>query len=558
MRHLFPAFVIALVGCSGAVGEAGTPGGAGRTGGISGQAPRPGGSGPQVTAPGLKPGNVVPTSLVRRLSQAELDNTIEDILGDVSRPAQKFFVEDEFKPYDNNYPVQAASKSYTDNLREMARDVARRAVADTKNRGAFIPCQPTDPGDAACFRKTIEKLGRRMLRRPLASAEVDAYMPLQLFATENNPTVPHDFYTAVELALRAFLQDPEFFNRVEIGRQTATAGVYALGSFEIATRMSYLLWGSTPDDALLTVADQDGLVSAAGRGTAFDRMQGGARARSQVQRFHSLWLGYRAIPQPADIAALFNAETTKLLDTVIFDAPSAYFDVFTSPRTYLTTALAAIYGLPAPPGGAGWVTYGPTSSRAGILSHGTVLASFSKFSDTSPTQRGILVQTRLMCNIILSPPATVNVDQPPGNPDQDCKIPRYQAHMGQSGCTGCHSQMDPIGFGLENYDMSGRVRKTDNGKLQCAIPGQGNIAGIGAFSGPKELAEKLLGANEIQDCLVRQYLTFALGRTLAAQEDTLVDALRKSMAAGGNRLVAMLRALVTDPSFGLRTLPEVP
>jgi hypothetical protein len=189
-----------------------------------------------------------------------------------------------------------------------------------------------------------------------------------------------------------------------------------------------------------------------------------------------------------------------------------------------------------------------------------VLASFSKFSDTSPTQRGILVRTRLMCDTIPSPPVTANVDEPPPvRPGgKNCKIPRYEDHMAQSGCTGCHVKMDPIGFGLENYDMAGKHRESDDGKPQCLIPGRGNIEGIGAFSGPKELAEKLLGAGEIQDCMIRQYLTYALGRSLDAGETALVDRLGKAMSNGGNQLVAMLRALVADPSFALRALPEVP
>jgi len=175
-------------------------------------------------------GQPVPGVMVRRLSQSELDNTLEDVLGDNTRPAQRLLIEDEYKPYDNDYRLQQASRAYTDAVREMAKAVATRATSTAQTRAAFMPCQPTGAGDTACFRQTITVLGRRLLRRPLATGEVDAYATLQKFATENNPVVKPDFFTAVGLVLRALVQDPEFLHRVEGGRATSTPQVFALGS----------------------------------------------------------------------------------------------------------------------------------------------------------------------------------------------------------------------------------------------------------------------------------------------------------------------------------------
>src|SRR5690606_15688832 len=128
------------------------------------------------------------------------------------------------------------------------------------------------------------------------------------------------------------------------------------------------------------------------------------------------------------------------------------------------------YGLPSPGSDAGWVTYPEASGRAGILSHGSVLSGFSKFSDTSPTQRGIFVRTRLLCQTVPSPPVTVDVDQPPGvDATGACKAERYRAHREQSGCAECHSLFEPIGLGLENFDMAGRYRAHDDGRPDCPI-----------------------------------------------------------------------------------------
>src|SRR5690606_22261585 len=144
------------------------------------------------------------------------------------------------------------------------------------------------------------------------------------------------------------------------------------------------------------------------------------RARRQLNRFHSMWLGYRTIPHDATLNAAFQLETETLIERVIFDEPASYLQLFRSDETYLNDLLAAHYDLPAPSGGEGWVSYSAgTGDNAagrvggGILSHGSVLSAFSKFSDTSPTQRGIFVRTRLMCQAVPPPPATVDVDQPP-------------------------------------------------------------------------------------------------------------------------------------------------
>ena len=333
----------------------------------------------------------------------------------------------------------------------------------------------------------IETTGRRLFRRPLSEAEVTAYLGLQSFATDTTPGVQHDFYTAVALMLRSMLQDPEFLYRIEIGTPTADPGVLHLNSYEIATRLSFLLVGSSPDDKLLDLAKADSLADPAQRRTEATRLLGDPRARDQIHRFHAMWLGYRAIPQTPELIAAFNLETTKLIDRVVFDQPASYLTLFSSPDTYLNGTLATQYGLPRPRvARVGFRT--ETSGRAGILSHGSVLASFSKFSDTSPTQRGILVQTRLLCNVVRPPPANVNVDQPPPGTDSPCKIDRYAAHRASASCGACHNNLDPIGLGLENYDIGGKFRTHDDAHAECMIPGKGELPGYGHSAGPASLA----------------------------------------------------------------------
>ena len=498
------------------------------------------------------PGNLktASASVARRLSRTEYSNVVRDVLGDTSGAISKYLAEDEYRPFDNDYTVQAASRALIESLEATADDIAARAILPA-NRGKIVPCTPSGPGDAACLRTTVETLGRRLYRRPLSEEQVTAYLTLQSFATETNADVPHDFYTAVNLVLRSMLQDPEVLYRIETGSPSGEPGIFKLDSYEVASRLSFLLWGSSPDDALLDQAKAGALLDTASRSSAAARLLSDARAKNQLERFHSMWLGYRAIPASADLAAAFGLETNKLIDKVLFDQPSSYLDLFTSTQTYVNALTATQYGLAAPPGGEGWVTYA-SDQRAGILSHGSVLAAFSKFSDTSPTQRGIFVQTRLLCNKVAPPPANVNVDQPPSSGDAVCKLERYDQHRTLDSCKACHAQLDPIGYGLENYDIGGRYRTHDDAHEECVLPGSGELPGHGTFSGPGQLARLLVDSGELEQCFVQQLLSYAVGRELRPEEDAARDALLASFKTGGYSAQQLLSSLAGDERFGLR------
>jgi hypothetical protein len=492
----------------------------------------------------------------RRLTRSELDRTVRDVLGDTTQPAAKVLAEDEYNPFDNDYTLQRASRALIDSLEAFAEDAAARAVSEA-NRDRVVPCTPSGADDTACFTQAIEALGRRLFRRPLTDEEVSAYLTLQAFATEDNPDVENDFYTGVELVIRSMLQDPEVLYRIEIGTAEADPEVLRLDRYELATRLSFLLWGSTPDDALLDAAEDGELADAASRRENAARLLDDERARATLHRFHAMWLGYRAIPHDAELTQAFDLETTHLIDRVVFDEPSSYLDLFLSPETYLNERLAEQYDLPSPSGSEGWVPYG-TSGRAGILSHGSVLAAFSKFSDTSPTQRGIFVQTRLLCNQVLPPPANVNVDQPPGGDDAVCKYDRYAEHRESPSCGGCHNELDPIGFGLEAYDIGGRLRATDDGQPDCAITGDGELPGYGTFNGPGELAELLVASGEVSSCFVQHLLSYAIGRPVREEEASVVTELTQGFQNTNFAAKELLLDYVASDRFALLREEPVP
>ncbi|HEV8547720.1 MAG TPA: DUF1588 domain-containing protein, partial [Polyangiaceae bacterium] len=281
------------------------------------------------------------------------------------------------------------------------------------------------------------------------------------------------------------------------------------------------------------------------------------RAKSALHRFHAMWLGYRSIPASAELAAAFNLETTHLIDRVVFEDSHSYLELFTSKETYVNDLLADQYGLSRPKNGEGWVSYGSTG-REGILSQGSVLAAFSKFSDTSPTQRGIFVQTRLLCSSVAPPPANVNVDQPPSEGDSVCKFDRYAEHRKSSSCASCHDNLDPIGFGLEQYDIGGKLRTHDDGHPECEISGDGELPGYGTFSGPGELAEKLVGSGELSTCFVQHFLTYALGRSVKPTETGVVSELAGGFEDGDHALKQLIIDYAASDRLALRREEPAP
>ncbi len=491
---------------------------------------------------------VAPAGL-RRLTVAEYDATVSDLLLDDTRPAARFLPEDLLTPFDNDFRNQDPSAVLVQGAETLAGDVATRLVADVARRDQVIGCAPSSPTDDVCLRSFVSAVGRRAYRRALAPAEIDDLALLgSTIAAEQN-----DFHQGVDVIVRALLQAPQFLYRVEIGEPVAgQPGLFALDGYEVATRLSYLLSGSTPDDALLAAAEAGALASPDDRAAHAARILALPRARAHVDRFHAMWLGYDRLSVAPDLAQRMRAETAALLGRVVFDEQRSWLDLFTATETYVDDVLAAHYGLP-PPGSAAPVWAGLSGTgRQGLLSHGTFLSSASNPGDTSPTKRGLLIRDRLLCSPVPPPPPDVPADMPPDPGIAECKWDQYAAHREKGTCAGCHAQMDPIGFGLENYDKEGRYRAHDDGKPQCAISGEGELVGAGTFRGPAELSDLLVEGGALEACATRHLLQYALGHEVGPDDASLEQELGEAFTVAGHRFDALLIALVRSDAFTYR------
>jgi hypothetical protein len=253
---------------------------------------------------------------------------------------------------------------------------------------------------------------------------------------------------------------------------------------------------------LLDIAAADGLATTDMVRSVAAGMLTDPRALSRIDRFHALWFGYDTLPLDPALTSAMRRETEALLERVVFSERLPWTQVFLSNETFVDEALAEHYGLAVPADSAGgWVSYEGTG-RKGLLSHGSYLAANILGSDTSPTLRGKAIRTRLFCEDIPPPPETVNKDDLPES-DSPCKKDVRAVYM-TGACYGCHSKMDPIGYGLENYDAQGRYRTHEPDHPECTIDGEGRFEGIGDFNGPSGLADLLTGSPDLQRCVTTQ------------------------------------------------------
>jgi len=486
----------------------------------------------------------VGVSGLRRLSITEYERTVADLTGLQPEAVGEILPIDNLTPFDNDYTTQIPSEPLVKGLEVLAGDIANAVVADPALVGALLPCAPTGPDDAACFDQFITEFGRRALRRKLTDEEVLRYGALLQHGAEAG-----DFNEAVAAGLRLFLQHPELIYRVEIGEAVeGQPGVFRLGSYEVATRLSYFLTGSTPQPWLLDAAEAGDLDTREGIADAAAQMLESDAARLTIGRFHALWLGYEKLSHEG-LSGDMHIESQALVERNIFDERTAWTELLTASETYVTAALAEHYGIPAPEGGEGWVSY-EESGRAGLLSHGSFLSVGVKFGDTSPTQRGLLVRTRLFCQEIPLPAddLMVDVDEPPGADPDACKEERYYM-PNEPACAACHQLMDPIGFGLEQYDASGALRFEEPGKPECEISGNGDFAGVGAFNGPKELGEMAVESGLVEACASRMLYRYATGHfELDEHDEALIERVLEDQG-GTFELFGFVEAYVGSEAF---------
>lgn len=427
-------------------------------------------------------------------------------------------------------------------------EVTRPASGMSGGTARILVCDPAT--GAACVRTILQTFARKAWRRPIQSAELTRLEGLVALAQSEGDGVQQ----GLELALSAVLLSPHFLFRVEADVSTQPR---ALDDFELAARLSYFLWGSTPDDELSRLAD-DGTLHTQLEAQV-TRMLADPKSDALASQFAGSWLWSRAVPDAnpdptlfptvnAQLKAAMQEQTTATFRTFFREDRSA-LELLTGDDTFLNDALASHYGLPLPGSATLTRVRNLPVNRRGLLGHGGVLTVTSQPNRTSPVKRGKWVMAQLLCMEPPPPPANVEAFEPAAMPTGSLRQ-QFEQHRSKPECAGCHAMMDPIGFGLESYDAVGRFRTTDLGGFP--IDSSGALYDGRSFNGPTELAGVLAADPKFGECMAQQLFTYALGRAPVKTDRCTVKQMGEAFTASGNRLPALITTLVKSPTFTQR------
>jgi hypothetical protein len=540
---------------SGAAGS-GSSAGSGKAGNGSGASAGSGGAGNRGPLSNCSPG-IPGTSQLPRLSGVQYDNTIRDLVGIDSQPSSLLAPDS----------LGSVDQRAWDGYQAAAAAVAEQVMANAAARTQVIPCSAA-PDEAACVTQFITSFGQRAFRRPLTSAETARFQ--QLYTDRAAITATGSFDEVTGLILKAFLLSPSFLVRGEIAE--AAAGQYfALSPYEVASRLSYMLWGSMPDEQLFAAAASNSLSTPAGILIEAQRMLTSPKARTRVAAFHRFYAhmgpGTRwtaAIQREPTYYPLFkesvipalSEETARLFEAITFDRGGSFQDLLTTPLAYVNAALAPIYGLDPNAYGNDLVevTLDP-AKRPGIFTRAGFLTAYSLYNRPSAILRGAFIQKDLLCTEIGSPPP--NAESTP-QPTEGLLTNRERtdAQTAAATCAGCHhSLINPTGFAMEAYDAIGAWQTTEkeNGAPISTVSSVPlNDQNFVDVSGPADLMRAIAASPEGQRCYAQKWVQFAYERAVNAQDACTVDTLTTKLTSGGYTILNLVADLTQSDSFRLR------
>jgi hypothetical protein len=490
-------------------------------------------------APGAAP--------VRRLTRFEYSNTVRDLLGDTTDPGLQLPAE-EASGFGNDAKAQPVSLELATAYFALAKAVAERATEPAKLL-ALVPCA-ADVSEAtadSCARTFISSFASAAYRRPLTDAEILELVELHSLVRNDGG----DFASASAAVIAAVLQAPDFLYRLEWGvDEPGRSAVLRPSGDEMATRLSYLFWGTQPDEALRAAAKSGELDSAAGVRAQATRLLDDVRSHAVVGYFFERLLPVAGLldegrSDPGYSLALGRqmlAATQRSLEQQIFESHSSWPAVLSAEEAFGDESLAALYGAQGIQGSTLQAFPLDPQQRFGLLTQLAVLAG-----TTNPGRRGLFVREKLLCRA--SPPShpgtlTVSSDVADGLTARE----RWTKATSASACQPCHQEIDTLGFALENYDALGRYRSLENG---APIDASAEISGVGSVSGPIELAARLATLPETQACFVKHWLEFGYGRSLDTGEadQCLTKNVTSAFKDGGYDVRQLLLDLTQTDAF---------
>jgi len=440
-----------------------------------------------------------------------------------------------------------------------------KGVTETPSRQRVFVCKPTRTDEEpACASKILSTLARRAFRRDVTAADVRPFV-----ATYASTRAKHPFDFSIAAALRDMLLAPDFLFRLEFDPPGAAPGSpQRVSDWELASRLSFFLWSSIPDDALLDVAHSGKLRDPETLRGEVRRMLADSRATSIADNFAAQWLDLRSLREikpeakvypefDSGLASAFEEET-RLFVRGIIRGNCGVMDLIGADYTYLNERLARLYGIPGVTGpGFRRVSLADKPERGGLLGQGSILLMTSHTTKTSPILRGKWILSNLLNAPPPPPPPGVPpLDESPASGRKLTNRQQVERHRNNAACASCHSRIDPFGFALENFDVLGQWRTNDDGG---PIDSSAKLPNGDTLAGPQGLKRWLMNHPEqFAHAVTERLLTYALGRELDVRDQPAVRRILQDTEAGGYRFGDLINAIVNSVPFQMRQSQKGP
>lgn len=494
---------------------------------------------------------------VKLISQPQYANTIAYIFGeDIEVPPQ-------FPPINRDDGLLSLGNANTsitpvvvERFYRYGQSIAEQ-VFSVERRDYLVPCTPAfeQAADSNCARQFIESVGRLLFRRALNSDELEGFV--QVADTAANQV--GDFYQGLSMVLSGMMASPEFvFIWDNIEDDPERPGQQRLDAYSKASRLSFFLWNSPPDELLLDAAESGRIHTEQGLSESVDRLLASPRLKRSINAFFADMLMFDQFQNLAKDSVIYPAygpgvskdaaeQVLKTISDHLIDRQGDYRDIFTTRHTYMSNTLAAIYRVPVEPSRE-FVPYefSAESGRAGILSQVGFLSLHSHPGRSSPTLRGKGLRMSLLCQSVPLPPPNVdfsNFEDQAG--DFKTARERLVRHSKDPACANCHKITDPIGLGLENFDGAGQFRLTEGG---VPIDASGELDGI-AFDNAVELGEAVKNNPALTECLVSRLFANGVNRPNKQQDNAVLERLHNRFADEDYQVPALMRGIVLSEAF---------
>jgi hypothetical protein len=501
--------------------------------------------------------------MLRRLTQTQFRNSIRDLLG-----VQVDTADLQADDWTGGFAVIGASILSTSEdgvvaFQKQIESAVNTVMSDSAKRQALLGCTPTGTANDACIKGFAQSFGLRAWRRPLATAEVDRIAAVATkAATDLGSPVEGARWATV-----AILNSPNFLYRSELGAADPKGGLRFTGH-EMASRLSFLIWNSSPDKALLDQAASGALATAEGVRAAATTLLNAPSGREAVGSFAEEYMQlYKVLRQAKDpelypeysptLQAALVRDIRETWASVAFDDGANALSVYTTTKAVVNSELAKLYGLDT----AGLTpttfvarTLPADGTRIGVMSKAGFLSQWANQQEGSPTLRGKFMREALLCLTVPPPPPGIptTFPEPPAGQHQT-KRQKLEIHREDPTCAGCHAMMDPLGLPFENFDAIGRYRTTDD---TLPVDASGALNGR-AVANARELGQALAADPLIAQCFVRKYYTYALGyeervvnnSVMNSPDGSVINSLYASFQASGFKFRQLILDVVSHDAF---------